>query len=201
MIDSTIKGGSKSCGCIKINNLYKHGESLSKEYRVWHQMKQRCYNKKNKRYYRYGGRGIFVCEKWKNDFSAFLSDMGRRPSKEHSIDRKNNDFGYSPENCRWATRSQQQRNKTSYNSINLPKGDNHWTRKDIERAKRIFNNNMSKIDKRNEKNPNAKMTYKTANLMRSYFKKNNNITMQELGAFFGVKRETARKIIRGIAWK
>jgi hypothetical protein len=86
-------------------------ETYPQERNILRLMKQRCLNVKNKDYKYYGGRGILVCERWLSSFRNFLEDMGERPSENHSIDRLNNDKGYYKENCRWATRSQQQRNK------------------------------------------------------------------------------------------
>jgi hypothetical protein len=90
--------------------LPKHGGSRSVEYRIWNLMKQRCSNPKKQSYQNYGGRGVTVCERW-NDFANFLADMGARPSGNHSIDRIDNDRGYEPDNCRWATPEQQHRNR------------------------------------------------------------------------------------------
>lgn len=85
------------------------------EYHVWSDMKSRCYRKSNKSYKYYGGRGIIVCENWKNSFLSFLTDMGIRPTKNHSIDRINFNGNYEPNNCRWTTRSVQIHNRRLFN--------------------------------------------------------------------------------------
>lgn len=95
---------------------YIHGHTThtdhSATYKSWKNMMQRCYNANSQSYPWYGAKGITVCERW-HDFSNFLSDVGERPSPKHSLDKINNRESYSPDNCRWATRSQQDRNKTT----------------------------------------------------------------------------------------
>lgn len=79
-------------------------------YGIWGGIRTRCLNPKHRDYRYYGARGIKMCERWKNSFDAFLVDMGPRPTKQHSVGRRNNDGDYEPENCRWETRSEQHRN-------------------------------------------------------------------------------------------
>ena len=106
-------GRTQSCGCLQSDVVTcvntSHDERYSNEYGIWSDMHKRCKNKKAMNYHDYGGRGIHVCERW-NSFSNFLADMGKRPSQNHSIERINNDNGYSPDNCCWANRIQQSRN-------------------------------------------------------------------------------------------
>lgn len=94
----------------------KHGAYLGggekPEHYTWRTMLARCQNTNNSQYALYGGRGITVCKRWQK-YENFIADMGDRPSKQHSLDRINNNKGYTPSNCRWATRSEQQRNKSS----------------------------------------------------------------------------------------
>lgn len=78
---------------------------------VWKSIRLRCYSRGNASYARYGGRGIQVCDRWRASFEAFLADMGSRPSPRHSIDRLDNDRGYEPGNCRWATALEQARHR------------------------------------------------------------------------------------------
>jgi hypothetical protein len=88
------------------------GGRASAEYRAWKLMKRRCENPRCADYPDYGGRGIAVCEEWRHDFAAFLADMGLKPSQQHSIDRLDNDRGYEPVNCRWATKKEQVENRS-----------------------------------------------------------------------------------------
>ncbi len=114
-----LRGGQVvSCGCYMrthaAKTFLKHGFGSTKdrvpEYESWSGMIQRCTNPKNAKYPRYGGRGITVCDRWRGSFEFFLSDMGFKPTPAHSIDRKDNDGNYDPDNCRWAIPIEQARN-------------------------------------------------------------------------------------------
>jgi hypothetical protein len=113
-----MRGTPRSCGCRTgaiiseaktTHGCAGHGAARRPEYRTWSQIIQRCGNKNNPAYKNYGGRGITVCKRWRK-FENFFSDMGPRPSVQHSIDRTDNNKGYTPSNCRWATRKEQTRN-------------------------------------------------------------------------------------------
>lgn len=106
-------GGTESCGCLLKDIMHQrqtHGDSTSKEYKIWNQMKMRCENESDPAFQNYGGGGIRVCERWRNSYEAFLKDMGRCPDGL-SIDRKDNNGNYEPSNCRWVTKKQQNRNR------------------------------------------------------------------------------------------
>lgn len=87
-----------------------HCLSRTPVYEVWKAMKQRCHNPKNKDYRHYGGRGIVVCQRWRESFPAFLADMGPRPTG-YTLERRENSKGYEPGNCYWATWKEQVKNK------------------------------------------------------------------------------------------
>lgn len=120
LASSLLNGDVQSCGCLKKellgNRCRIHGQSgynITTEYMAWQNIKKRCYNTKADDYYRYGGRGIKVCDRWLESFENFFEDMGTKPTPDHSLDRfPNNETGdYEPGNCRWGTDEQQSRNK------------------------------------------------------------------------------------------
>jgi hypothetical protein len=114
VISTSLKNGkSGGCGHWKaafLRSKAKHGKYGSRLYRVWGQMIQRCTNPNNNAYRNYGGRGITVCAEWR-DFSTFEADMAPSWQEGLTLDRVDNSLGYSKSNCRWATRSEQIRNR------------------------------------------------------------------------------------------
>ena len=114
-------GKSSNCGCVRRAAVgarnRTHGLTQTREYQVWSGMIARCENPKHKGFPRYGGRGIKVCRRWRRSFVAFMADMGKPPTDKHQVDRRNNDKGYCPSNCRWVLNVENSRNRPSAHKI------------------------------------------------------------------------------------
>lgn len=114
-----VSGETRSCGCIRAEIHTTHAMSSTLEYRIWSQMKERCYNPNNSRWPTHGRRGIKVCDRWRNSFENFIADMGARQSQGLSIERLDNDGDYTPQNCIWATSQQQAENRGTTRLIEI----------------------------------------------------------------------------------
>lgn len=119
-VSNVLYGTTKSCGCAgeRHGKSKRHGDGASPEYYSWQSMKQRCLNKNADGYHRYGGRGISICDKWISSFEAFLADMGSRP-EGFSLERIDQDGNYEPSNCKWASPSEQSRNRCDNRILDL----------------------------------------------------------------------------------
>ena len=140
----------KTCGCGRSSHGDARKNYKERLYATWISMLQRCNNVNNSDYKDYGGRGITVCKEWQCDYLAFKSwSLSSGYSKNLTIDRVNNDLRYSPDNCRWATRATQARNKSTtkltWNKVNLIRAIKIETDIDSRHIAKIFNVSQSHI--------------------------------------------------------
>ena len=138
--DNLLQGKSKSCGCLKNKDKITHHQSNSKLYNVWRGIKTRCYNTNSEKYFMYGGRGISMCDEWKDDFDSFFQWAKSAGYDEQAsygvctIDRINTNGNYEPNNCRWVD-SKIQANNTRKNRIITYQNQTHT----LSEWVRIFN--------------------------------------------------------------
>lgn len=186
-----------------------HGLRDRSEYKVWAGIKQRCCNPKNPNYDRYGGAGIKMCDRWFNSFTAFLADVGARPSLDHSIDRMDGAKGYEPGNCRWATDLEQAQNQSSTRFLTY-QGQTHclsewsrltglplltlWSRlktgKSFEQAL-----SMPKAGRR------SSSSLADADILRIRQRAAGGETGKSIALSFGIHPSTAQRIISGRTFK
>ncbi len=130
----------KAHGDPLYTKIERHGMRKTTEYNTWDRMIQRCENINDKDYHRYGGRGITVCDRWRNSFLAFFENMGKRPYSKAQIDRINNDGNYQPGNCRWTTCIENIRNSSRV-KLSMRKAET------IRKLYKIGNFSQSKLGK------------------------------------------------------
>ena len=120
-----------------------HGMYRSTEHAIWRGILQRCTNDNNAAFASYGGRGIEICPRWVTSFEAFYEDMGPRPSLDHSVERRDNDQGYNPDNCYWATRTEQSNNRKNNVKVEV-----HGVEMSASQAARLTGLNATTLRKR-----------------------------------------------------
>lgn len=132
ILNSLVSGNTQSCGCLGDTNRKRgrkhstHGDTRhkrqSREYVSWYCMKTRCLNPNADEYPNYGGRGIGICDRWLT-FENFLEDMGRKPGQGYTLERKDSEGHYEPQNCKWATSTEQVRNRRTTKRITYQSED------------------------------------------------------------------------------
>ncbi len=167
--------------------MIKHGMSHKKEYNTWYAIKRRCYNKNNKAYPYYGGRGIEVCDRWLQSFDNFFLDMGFAPSNNHSIERINNDGNYEPINCMWATKKEQCNNRS--NTIYVKhKGENRL----LSEWAKLYSLSYKLVHKRYKSGWDLEDIFSISSKPISFEYNGQNKTLMEWSAISGIPYKTLR---------
>ena len=217
--NSLLSGNSKSCGCLRNELVTKHGVLASKDfdkrfYTIWVLMRQRCYNPNHHAYKRYGDRGITVCERW-HTFKNFYDDMyaqycehkNKYGRDETSIDRVDNNKGYSIENCRWATRKEQANNTRA--NIHIIYKNVSYTRSEflkmyhVEDVGCIFEKDSERMVRSAKEKiaRDVKKEFQSRNLQISELRNTWGFTLEEIGKLYGVSRERVRQISHKLLMK
>jgi len=193
-------GTTKSCGCLQVDINKKlrttHGKTNSDLYKVWQAMKGRTERQSDKAYKNYGGRGIFVCDEWKNDFQSFYNWATQNGYKKGlTIDRINNNDGYSPDNCRWTTSKEQNNNRRDNKYL---KYDNK-TMTVAEWAGALgINNGILRNRLHRGWTIKDVLTNPVKNISILYTHDNKTMTLTEWADVLGIKRKTLeRRLHRG----
>lgn len=203
-------GASASCGCVRaeVFTFRKHGASakgkVEPEFIIWRGMLWRCHGKNPHK--NYGARGITVCERWRNDYAAFKADMGPRPGSEYTIERKDNDGGYSPENCCWATRAQQSRNKRDNRKLThngVTKLAMDWG-PDVglpgaEVRKRVLHGMSAEEALTKPLRPRYKLTPELVRQIRAEYARG-GVSMQQIAARLGMHNSSICNLINRKSW-
>jgi hypothetical protein len=188
------------------NGAYKHGMKHSPEYTAWCGIIRRCEAPKAFAYDRYGGRGIKICNRWRESFEAFYEDMGPKPSPLHTIDRIDNDGHYEPGNCRWTTMKRQCRNRSSnhtleYNGETLALSE--WEERTgipanriSRRIRRGWTAEMALTKKTKDF---GRLSHDDVRLIRSLIR--DGLSNNAIAKKFGVVRDTIRNIRIGSNWR
>jgi hypothetical protein len=193
-----LKGGiTQSCGCLQKERTsdakFIHGQIKSSEYSSWVNMKNRCLNPKTIGYSAYGGRGIKVCKRWRNSFEEFFKDMGSKPTPRHTLDRKNPDGNYEPNNCRWATEEEQQNNRRNNRVIEY-KGESLT----VSQLARKYNQNPQLVLERVNKGWSIERAL-TKPAIRLYDVAGELLSVPQCARKFNIKRRTLHlRIERGL---
>lgn len=208
------KGRTKSCGCGQ--GYYTHSGSRTPEYNTWHSMIQRCNNKNSPSFYKYGGKGIFVCESWLK-FENFIADIGSAPSVKHTLDRIDGTKGYSKENCRWATYAEQNRNTTrnrNYTFLDKTQCLRDWSTElgiafstlagrfnrglSVEEA---FTGNFEALRKESTGSLNGSSKLQESDIQKIFNLRARGLTQKQIGDQFGVDRVCIGMVLRRETWK